>query len=96
MEKIRAASSEFQGVLLDLATQNALEAKKEYQASAATLHSVIVITERKTDLAGDDHVRRATAFMERDFARTSKKWMTATDIYTEVADVYFSGLKLPE
>jgi hypothetical protein len=96
LEKLRAASSQFQGVVLDLATKNALEAKKEYQASAATLHSVIIIAERRKDLAEDEHVRKAAEVSEKDFSWTLKKWMAATDIYKEVAHIYFSGLKLPE
>ena len=96
LEKLRAASSQFQGVVLDVATKNAVEAKKEYQASAATLHSVIIITEQRKDLAEDEQVRKAAEVSERDFSLTFKRWMAARDIYEEVADVYFSGLELPE
>jgi len=96
LEKLRAASPQLQEELLDLATKNADEAEKVYQARAATLHSVLFITERRKALAEDDQVQKAAEFTERGFSTASKKLIIAQDVYMEVAKVYFEGLKLPK
>ncbi|MFP2960574.1 hypothetical protein ACLEPN_22820 [Myxococcus sp. 1LA] len=96
LEKLRAASPQLKEELLDLATKNADEAEKEYQARAATLHSVLFITERRKELAEDAQVQEAAKFTERGFSMASKKLMIAQDVYMEVSKVYFEGLKLPK
>jgi hypothetical protein len=93
VEKLRPTSEALRLAVHDVAEEKVGEAEREYAGTAATLHSLLVIFEKRPALAENEHVRNAAEFMERRLTAASKRLLDSQYAAVAAAVALRSGGK---